>query len=356
MKEDKEETEIDLLALVKDIWRDRKRVIIWGFSAALIGVIIALSIPREWSSVVKIAPEGSSGGTSQLSSMGAMVGLDLGGATGADGISPMIYPEIVHSTPFLFEIANMNIEYDGQTMRFYDYATKERKSAWWSKIIALPFKLFASKDDENQAIDEFRPSIGQNEYIKLMQSLIGVGMDKKSGIITISTSMQDPVIAAYVADSILSKLQRYMYEYKTSKARYDLSNSEQMLADAKEKYYDADMAYAAAQDQNRNIVLRSAQIKLERLANERNIAFATYQQLATQVEISRIKVQEQTPIATVIQPASVPTRPLSPKRSIIVLAFGFLGGIAGAAPTVIRSLSARKKENEDVAPCHSERA
>lgn len=347
MKEESEETEIDLLILVKNIWSDRKRVVIWGLVAAMIGVIIALSIPRQWSTTVKIAPEGSTG-KSQLSSMSAMVGLDLGATNGADGISPQIYPEIVHSTPFLFEVANMSIQYDEQTMRFYDYATKERKSAWWSMLLSLPFKLFSSKDDDgSQTIDGFKPSIGQNEYIALMRELVVVDMDKKSGIITISTTMQDPTIAAYVADSVLSKLQRYMFEYKTSKARFDLANSEQMLSDAKEKYYDADMIYAAAQDQNRNIVLKSAQIKLERLANERNLAFATYQQLATQVEISKIKVQEQTPIATVIQPASVPTRPVSPKRSILVLVFGFLGCLAGAVPTVIRSLSGSKNDESE---------
>ena len=78
-------------------------------------------------------------------------------------------------------------------------------------------------------------------------------------------------------------------------------------------------------DFNRNIKSQKAQVKINRLTNEKELAFTVYKELATQVEVDKIRVQEQTPIATIIEPAKVAVVPSSPNKMLIAIFFAFLG-------------------------------
>lgn len=52
-----EEQEIDLIELAKKVWAERKLVFKACGYAALIGLVVAFSIPREYSTSVTLAPE-----------------------------------------------------------------------------------------------------------------------------------------------------------------------------------------------------------------------------------------------------------------------------------------------------------
>ena len=68
-----EEQEIDLIELAKKVWAERKLVFKACGYAALIGLVVAFSIPREYSTSVTLAPE-STGKTSG-GSMGALAAM-----------------------------------------------------------------------------------------------------------------------------------------------------------------------------------------------------------------------------------------------------------------------------------------
>ncbi|MEG1934714.1 MAG: hypothetical protein RR141_01875 [Rikenellaceae bacterium] len=198
-----------------------------------------------------------------------------------------------------------------------------------------------------QPIDIFKPSAAQLAYIGSLKKLIKMETDKKTNVISIKVTMQDPLIAAVIADSLVAKLQLYMTDYRTSKARADLKNNEIMLLEAKDKYYKLDSAYATAQDRNRNLAMKSAQVMLERLSNEKDLAFSIYQQIATQVEMGRIKVQEDTPIATIIEPTSVSLSAASPNKKIIMIAFLFLGVFAAVGIITVKFIISNDKEKDN---------
>ena len=52
-----DEKEIDLLELATKLWEQRKKLIIWSICGAVIGLIVAFSIPKEYDTTVKLAPE-----------------------------------------------------------------------------------------------------------------------------------------------------------------------------------------------------------------------------------------------------------------------------------------------------------
>ncbi|MEG0467982.1 MAG: Wzz/FepE/Etk N-terminal domain-containing protein [Mucinivorans sp.] len=347
------EKEIDLVKLFKKIWTQKMKVVKWGVMGAIIGVVIAISIPKKYETVVSMAPEGNKTSTSSsMSGLAAMAGFNIGGNP-SDGVSARLYPQVISSAPFLLEFANIEVEYKKGKISLYDYITKEQKSAWWSAVIGAPMQavgwamgLFADKKtgDTKDTINIFKPSSTQQAFVGALNGMINVEPDKKNGILTITTTMQDPLIAAVVADSIVVKLQRYMTAYRTSKTRADLEQNLKMRAEARAKYYRADSLYAASMDRNQNLILRSAGIQVARLADERELAFTVYQQLATQVEMSKIKLQEDMPIATIIEPASVAIRASSPKKMMILVAFAFLGAFAAIGVIVVKEIANKKDE------------
>ena len=52
--------------------------------------------------------------------------------------------------------------------------------------------------------------------------------------------------------------------------------------------------------------------------------------MAQQVQINKIKVQDNTPIFTIIQPALIPIRPSKPSKALILVSFIFLSFIGSS--------------------------
>ena len=334
---DSNENELDLIELVKILWSNKRKLIIYGAIGFCVGIVIALSIPKVYNTTIKIAPEGSSVSESQgLGALAGFAGINLN--SGSDGLTSMIYPDIVRSTPFLLEFVNVKVENNGREMTFFEYVTENQRQPWWGYIISAPGKLigfaigiFSDKKEEEVGISIFKPSLDQKKYINFLHDNIGVSSDKKTNILTISVNTQNACISALIADTLTNKLQMYMTEYKTGKIRKDLLAKEEMLDDAKNNYYNAEERLAEGLDYNRNITTQTGQVKINRLINEKDLAFIVYQQLATQVASTKIELQHETPIATTIEPASIAVKASGPNKPLIVIMFSFIFGAAMAA-------------------------
>lgn len=101
--------EIDLIELLRVVWTQKRKLCKWGAVGLVVGIIIAFSIPKEYKTVVQIAPEGTAqAGQGQMGGIAAMMGVNIGNAAMA-GVTEKIYPEIVKSTPFLLEFSNIEV-------------------------------------------------------------------------------------------------------------------------------------------------------------------------------------------------------------------------------------------------------
>ena len=92
-------------------------------------------------------------------------------------------------------------------------------------------------------------------------------------------------------------------------------------------YESAQKKYANFVDANQNIILLSYRAEQERLQNEMNLAYQVYTQVSQQLQMARAKVQEITPVYTVVQPATVPLKPAKPNKLMILIGFMFLAGV-----------------------------
>lgn len=347
--------EIDLLKLAKTIWQGRKFILKSCGIAAAIGIVVAFSIPKEYTTTVTLASEVTkTSSSSSMAALASMAGINLGSSNSRDALSPLIYPEVVSSTPFIIDLLDIPVQSkDGEiNTTISDYLLEYQKSPWWSAILGLPSKmiswtvsLFKSEDkeeSESKTIDSFNLSAKEAGIIGALRSRISVEVDKQTAIITLQTTMQDPMISAILADSVRSKLQSHITNYRTGKARIDLEFAEKIYKESKEDYYKAQDNYASYVDKNQNIMLKSVQTKQERLQNEMQLAFNVYNQAAQQLQVAKAKVQENTPIYAVIQSASVPLRASKPSKMIILVGFVFLGGICSSAWVLFRDAFPKK--------------
>ena len=349
MQEDKDfrddasdEKEIDLLELAMKLWDQRKKLIIWSVCGAVIGLIIAFSIPREYTTDVKLAPEttdnkAAAGG---LGALASMAGLGSS-ASGADAVYPQLYPDVVSSVPFVTSLFNVKIttsdKDEPQTMTVEQYMEDELRAPWWSVITGAPFKLLGmlrggdNEEAGTKPLDNFRLTQDEARLVEAVNRRITASVDQKTSVVTISVMMQDPLVSAVLADTVVNRLQAYVTDYRTNKARKDLEYAETLNEEAKADYYAAQQKYAEYLDRNQGLAFQSARITSDRLQNEAQLAFSLYNQTAQQVQKAKAKVQETTPVYAIITPATVPVKPTSPRKALILVGFTFLAFVACAA-------------------------
>ena len=141
---------------------------------------------------------------------------------------------------------------------------------------------------------------------------------------TVAVTLQNPKVAAVLADSVVKKLQEYIIDYRTTKAKEDCIYLEKLFKERQLEDYAALKEYANYIDSHDNIILQSVRAEQERLQNDMSLAYQVYSQVANQLQVARAKVQEEKPVFAVVEPAVVPLKPSGISKKVYVLVFIFL--------------------------------
>lgn len=331
-----EEQEIDLMEYARKLWLARKVLFKAAGIAAVLGVIIALTTPRQYTVNVTLAPEsGKSGGSlSSIASMFGVGGMSMG--NDADALNVLLYPNILESTPFILDLMDtpvktINEELPDTTLSVY--LTEYTEKSLISNVISLPFRalgslisLFITEEEVlvSDTINPFQLTKEQADIVKGIKRLVVANVDKKTGITTISVTMQDPMVAAIMTDTVVYKLKEHITKYRVSKAEEDYKYWEKLCHQHREEYYEAQKNYAEYTDANKNVILQSVSIEQERLQNEMSLAFQTYSNVANQLQMAKAKVQEAKPVFALVEPATVPLKPSGRGRGMTVILTVFL--------------------------------
>ncbi len=335
IEQEEQESSIDWMKIFQDLLKHKKLYYKVLPIAFVLAAIYALAQPNTYNCTVKLSPELGAGAksTSGLASLASSFGVNLGGASsGADAITPALYPDLMNSTDFkttLFEVP-VTIEGDKEkgekdrTMSYYDYLAKEQKTPWWNSAIKGIMSIFGSKEEKEETLDPFRLTMKQAGIVKAINNNVTCDVDKKTFVITISVTDQNPVICATMADTVKTRLQKFITDYRTSKVRVDLEYNQKIYNETKARYEKARQRYVEFADANQDIILQTVRQKQTDLENEMQLQYNAYQQVAAQVLAAEAKVQEETPAFTTLQSATVPVVKAGPKRAQMCLIFVFL--------------------------------
>ena len=330
------EAEIDLMDILRKIIGIRKTIYKAASIGLIIGVIIAICIPKQYTAEVTLSPEMSSNKGTGLSGLAAsFLGSDVAMGDGTDALNASLSADIVSSTPFLLELSTMEIPASkGVNMTLNTYLDEEYVP-WWSYVIGFPSiiidgakSLFIEEDElvysnrTNKGVIEL--SQKESKKIEVLKNTITAIVDKKTSMTTVAVTLQNPKVAAVLADSVVKKLQEYIIDYRTTKAKEDCIYLEKLFKERQQEYYAAQKEYANYIDSHDNIILQSVRAEQERLQNDMSLAYQVYSQVANQLQVARAKVQEEKPVFAVVEPAVVPLKPSGISKKVYVFVFIFL--------------------------------
>lgn len=320
-------------------WKHRKLYFIVLPIAFVIACIYAFSVPKVYKCEVMLAPELSTTRTNNtLSSLARSFGMKLGSNVlggSSEALLPNLYPNLMNSVDFKTSLFDIQVcAEDSITPKsYYDYLLNDQKRPWWSAIIGGTIgavaDLFAEEDtteleDGKMKVNPFKLTKKQTAIAKVIAKKVKCDVDQKTLVIKIDVLDQDPVICATVADSVKARLQQFITDYRTNKARIDLEYNQNLCAESKVRYEKARRRYVEFADANQDVVLQSVRTKITDLENEMQLQFNAYQTYVTQVQSAEAQVQQETPAFMTLQSATVPLLADSPVKKKIVLVFLFL--------------------------------
>lgn len=340
-----QEDEIDIMEYVVKLWKKRSMILKWCAVGVVVGLVAGFSLPKTYTAGTTLAPETEQKMGSGVSSIASMMGVSINNSV--DAISFEMYPDVVHSTPFIVGLFDLPVQFERKdsviTTTLLDYMLEYQKSPWWSAVIQAPFKALGwclslvmpeEEEEEEVTVGVRNPAnLTKKErgVVKYFAENIMINVDKKSGKTQIQMEMQDPLVVYTVVQAVLDHLKEYMSDYRTSKVSQDVANLTVIYEQRKADYYKAQQAYAQYADANKNVVLQSAQAERERLQQEMNLAYQVYSQVATQLEAARIKEQEAKPVFAILEPAVIPNLKAGPSKAKLLVIFTFLAGCCAAA-------------------------
>lgn len=353
-----QEQEIDLVELVKRMWINRWLIVKVTAVFMVLGLMVALFSAKSYTASCDIVLQSSdsSSSSSRLSSLASLAGVNLGQMQGSSvrTLSPYVYENIMKSASFHKELMQTVIDFEKapQPMSFYDYYTSEEynKPSVMDYVkkytIGLPSLIIGAirgkqpevdygsvSDDDGTGIE----NLTSKEYscMQKLNSFVTIVLDDKKGIITITSQTPEPMATAQLAQAAFDLLQKYITKFKIQKVQSNLDFVQERFDEAKRNFEDIQSRRAKLQDANMNISRYAARAELERLDAEYSIAQNVYSSLAQQLEQAKISVKETTPVLTVINPVTVPYKASKPQRMLIMMAFIFLGGVAGVGAVLI---------------------
>ncbi len=352
--------EIDLIELFLAFWRERRIVYFTVAAFFVIGLIVAFTADEEYTSEVKLLPEG----TRQSASAGLarQFGLDIPRVQEEEGIATRYYPHIARSYPFLKEFidyeiyvpkANRNMtlieffnDYHSETTFFSNVISTVKKytihlpftvSGWFEREGSTEESASEAETEESKDVEK-KIADGSGNVVRLsgrelrvvnrLRSRLSVERDD-DGFLVLSVKMPCPEAAADLTEHATNSLVGYIKDYRTEKARNDLEFIQERYEEARERFEKSQENLARFRDETRGELTQLALTQEQRLQSEYDIAFNLYNTLANRLEEARLKLQEETPVVKVVEPAVVSRSPSEPNRELILAIYTVLGIFIG---------------------------
>lgn len=346
---------IDISKILRTIYARKKLFLIVLPIVFVLSCVYIFSLPRYYTSTVKLAPEtDNSLAEGGLSSLASSFGFDIGSMNTSDAIFPELYPELLGTNDFITKFFTVTVEDEKNTFKtdYYTYLTQLQKRPWWTPVTdffgGIVKAILPSNEDEvpgssgnstANGKNTFNPlhlTKKQNDVAENIKGRIKCNIDRKTSLITIEVTDQDRRICATIADSIRLKIQELIIDYRTHKARVDVDYYTKLTEEAKAEYEKARQRYIRFADGNRNSILESVTSKKDDLENEMSMRYTNYTTYNGQLQAAVAKLQQRTPSFALLQGASIPIKPVGPKRVRFVFIMMFLTCIGLSAYILVK--------------------
>ena len=288
------------------LWQHRKPLLKTTAVGLLLGLLLSFLLPKEYEARMLIAAESTAIPDDEAVGSLAVENFTAKSSTHYDALRPSLYPDIFTSTVFLDSLAVIPVQTVGcppdSILTLREYLLEHQR-----RLFPLP---------PDKLIDELRKRID-------------ILPDEKTRTVALACRMQDPLVAATVLDTLARRIRQGITEYRTRKEREELAAAKRLQEETREKYYQAQEAQAAFEDRNRALATKDAQKEAIRLRILTRQAREAYARATLQVHAAETQVIRVRPVFAVIQPPTVPVRPVSPSKLRYMAGFALLGLAVG---------------------------
>ncbi len=321
---------IDVIEIAKTIWNGKKLIVVISSFFVMIGVVSALLSPVIFTSSTTFIPSSQEGSSaSGLSGVASLVGINLNAMSSGGEIPSSMYPQISESVEFKRLILEEFIDEKKQVV------LKNYLADYYSVDNNLEFN-----NSNKSFVSEF-----EDDLFEIIKEILTISVDQKDGFVTISANMPESEYAAYAAINARNILQKIIINNKIKSAKQNLEFSEEQLKSKRKEFNEIQNKLGYFNDSNLNIVTSSIINEREKLEAEFQIINAVIVELSKQVEQNKLQVSKDTPVFSIIKEATMPVIRTSPKRTQMVLIYGFIGFILSALFVIIKDpLTAILKE------------
>lgn len=339
-----QEEEIDIMAIIRRLWEKKSIIIKVTCVFAVLGVIVALNTPKEYTASCVVVPETKGGAfsSSSLGGLAAMAGINLGASSSGEMLSPLMYDKLMKNIDLRKELMQTPINWEGYEepvtiLEYYtnpEYAKTSILGTIKKYTIGLPFVILNAIRGEKEKVDMVMPTNGAKlsaytldelKCIKAFAPQFSIMADKKNGDVTISARMPEALAAAQVAEAVKNLLQKYVIELKLQKAEINYEYIKQRYDEAKVVFEHKQKEYAQFQDANKVLSTALSKAKEEQMRSEFNVARDLFNQLTSQLVQAEMKIKEDISILTVVEPVQVPLEKSKPNKIQILFKWCFLG-------------------------------
>ncbi|WP_251941197.1 Wzz/FepE/Etk N-terminal domain-containing protein [Salinibacter ruber] len=352
----RQEDEVSLLDILLVLARNKTLIVRTVLVFTLLGVTYALLASEEYTSSAKVVREaqeggGGSGGLPSGIPSGALssFGINLGGS--ASGLTPAAFPEILESREVRLAVARDTFRFPDveQPMTFVEYANRPPGAVdlLLKYTLMLPFTVKDMIGDalsggsgagKNQVAGTEVGQLTEEEHraVKAVGGKIASSIDKENGLMTVSVTAEGPQLASSVAESFLNHFTTRVREIRTQKVRERLDFVEGRFKEAKQELETAEEKLAQFSERNQNPTTARLQFQRDRLQRQVSFKEQLYSNLQGQLTQTRLDLQRQQPVVTVVEEPVAPMFRSAPKRTLITVFSLMIGILFGLGTATVR--------------------
>lgn len=309
---------IDFKVLFDVIMNGKKWIISWTIILALVGTGISFLFTKYYTARISLYPskQDMSSGLGQFQSLASTIGMTIPNESQRFNI-----PDVVQSNLINQKILNKQwITDNGDDQSLFDL---------WGYFEKPWYALFSDGSVDSAYINE--------KAMGYLMKKVEVIENRKTGLIVVLVSLEDPVVSAGVSNFIGEQVQAYIQRENSAQATKEKDFIYDRLNVVKGELLILEEKLKAFSERNRGYEespeLYMMYSRLFREVEAKKQVVITLQQ---QLELARIEEVKQSPILHILDRAEVPARKSSPNRPLFLIVGACIGLFGSALATVFR--------------------
>lgn len=315
------EQKVAYSTILQQIWNIRRVVIKWEVWGIVIGLVICFSIPKEYTTTIKLVPEISKPNIEVDGVSQTVLSILMNKGDDPDAYSKKLYALLIDNPGFFYDL--LDLEFEDQSHSSYklrDLLSIELRHPWWYYITKYPVDLLNGYLGANsyRVGSRFNPTYQDRAIISELQKRVLLSEIERTKMFEVEVQMQDPLVAAVLADTVSSRLEKLLADYRMAKYINKVEYTKRRVAETEKTYHTLQDSLASYQDMHNKIIHNIDKIEGEKLRKERDIAFNVYSVSRVEQQAAESKVLDNKSVFFTVEEARVSVKSSSPRKLVIM--------------------------------------